>query len=38
LSYANAAIGGIINILIVAALIWYRRHRAMRHAIVPSSA
>lgn len=26
LSYANAAIGGIVNLLIVAALVWYRRH------------
>jgi predicted MFS family arabinose efflux permease len=33
LSYANAAIGGILNILTVAALIWYRRHRAMRRAM-----
>ena len=32
LSYANAAIGGIVNLLIVAALIWYRHHRTMRRA------
>jgi MFS family permease len=32
LSFANAAIAGVLNILVVAALIWYR-HRAMRHAI-----
>jgi MFS family permease len=31
LSYANAAIGGFLNILILAALVWYRRHRAMKH-------
>ncbi|MBR1121038.1 MFS transporter [Bradyrhizobium lablabi] len=30
LPYANAAIGGIINLLIVAALFWYRRHRQAR--------
>jgi MFS family permease len=27
LSYANAAIAGIANLLVVAALFWYRRHR-----------
>jgi MFS family permease len=27
LSYANAALAGILNLLVVAALIWYRRHR-----------
>jgi MFS family permease len=32
LSYANAAIGGILNLLIVATLIWYRRHRMVRGA------
>src|SRR5262245_61380201 len=32
LSYANAAIGGILNLLVVAALIWYRRHRMARRA------
>jgi MFS family permease len=30
LPYANAAIGGIVNLLIVAALFWYRRHRQER--------
>jgi MFS family permease len=30
LSYANAAIAGIVNLLIVAALIWYRHHRTAR--------
>ena len=33
LSYANAAIAGIMNLLIVAALFWYRRHRTVRRAI-----
>jgi len=33
LSYANAAIAGILNVLIVAALIWYRRHWTVRRAI-----
>lgn len=33
LSYANAAIGGILNLLILAALIWYRRHRAGSHRV-----
>ena len=32
LSYANAAIGGILNLLIVAALFWYRHHRMVRRA------
>jgi MFS family permease len=32
LSYANAAIGGILNLLIVATLIWYRCHRMVRRA------
>lgn len=31
-SYGNAAIGGIINLLIVAALIWFRRQRSTRTA------
>lgn len=30
LPYANAAIGGIVNLLIVAALFWYRRQRQAR--------
>jgi len=38
LSYANAAIAGILNILIVAVLIWYRRHRTMRHAMAIENA
>ena len=33
LSYANAAIAGIANLLVVAALFWYRHHRNTRHAI-----
>jgi MFS family permease len=33
LSYANAAIAGILNVLIVAALFWYRRRRTMHGAI-----
>ena len=33
LSYANAAIAGILNLLTVAALFWYRRHQTMRRAI-----
>jgi MFS family permease len=33
LSYANAAIAGILNILVVAALIAYRRHRTLRRAV-----
>jgi membrane protein DedA with SNARE-associated domain len=32
LSYANAAIAGIMNLLVVAALLWFRRHRTLRHA------
>jgi hypothetical protein len=30
LSYANAAIAGILNLLVVAALIWFRRHQTLR--------
>jgi hypothetical protein len=30
LSYANAAIGGVMNLLVVAALFWFRRHRTLR--------
>jgi MFS family permease len=32
LSYGNAAIAGIVNLLIVAALFWYRRSRKPAHA------
>ena len=32
LSYANAAIAGIVNVLIVAALFWYRWNRKSAHA------
>ncbi|MDP1882159.1 MAG: hypothetical protein Q8K88_04680, partial [Bradyrhizobium sp.] len=35
LSYANAAIGGILNILVVAALIWYRRSASVLRTISP---
>jgi MFS family permease len=30
LSYANAAIGGVMNLLTVAALFWFRRHRTLQ--------
>jgi predicted MFS family arabinose efflux permease len=33
LSYANAAIAGILNVLLVAALIWYRRQGAARRLV-----
>ncbi|MBX9847383.1 MAG: MFS transporter [Xanthobacteraceae bacterium] len=29
-SYANAAIAGVMNLLVVAALFWFRHHRALR--------
>jgi hypothetical protein len=32
LSFANAAAAGVVNLLIVAALIWYRRERNLRQA------
>ena len=38
LSYTNSAIAGILNILVVAALIRYRRRQAMSHAIALGSA
>ncbi|MES2195521.1 MAG: MFS transporter [Pseudomonadota bacterium] len=34
-SYANAAIGGILNILVVAALIWYRHSTSVARTISP---
>ena len=37
LSYANAAIGGILNILTVAALIWYRHRRATQAAALEAA-
>jgi MFS family permease len=30
LSYANAAVAGILNLLVVAALFWFRHHRTLR--------
>ena len=35
LSYANAAIAGILNLLVVAALFWFRRHRTAADALSP---
>ncbi len=34
LSYANAAIGGILNLLILAAMIWYRRQLGRSHSVL----
>jgi hypothetical protein len=32
LSFGGAAVAGIVNLIIVAALIWYRRHRTVRYS------
>jgi hypothetical protein len=32
-SYANAAIAGVVNLLVVAALFWYRRQRTAQRAL-----
>ena len=37
LSYANAAIAGIANLLVVAALFWYRHHRTRAARFQPES-
>jgi hypothetical protein len=37
LSFANATAAGIVNLLIVAALFWYRRERNMRRAALGSA-
>ena len=36
-SYANAAIGGILNLLVVAALIWYRRGASLPRVTLPKT-